>query len=115
MYKKDEVNLKSKEFWNFLEYKNKFATAEYYKHLKTFLDKNNYEKLFRVLKYSDILLKSDKEIKDIEDFILKNYSLKSWNLFLNLKNKKKIKDFFKEIKILKQVYSEISKKNRKYL
>lgn len=110
MYKKDEVNLKSKEFWNFLEYKNKFATAEYYKHLKTFLDKNNYEKLFRVLKYSDILLKSDKEIKDIEDFILKNYSLKSWNLFLNLKNKKKIKDFFKEIKILKQVYSEISKK-----
>ena len=110
MYKKDEVNLKSKEFWNFLEYKNKFATAEYYKHLKTFLDKNDYEKLFRVLKYSDILLKSDKEIKDIEDFILKNYSLKSWNLFLNLKNKKKIKDFFKEIKILKQVYSEISKK-----
>lgn len=110
MYKKDEVNLKSKEFWNFLEYKNKFATAEYYKHLKTFLDKNNYKKLFRVLKYSDILLKSDKEIKDIEDFILKNYSLKSWNLFLNLKNKKKIKDFFKEIKILKQVYSEISKK-----
>ena len=110
MYKKDEVNLKSKEFWNFLEYKNKFATAEYYKHLKTFLDKNDYEKLFRELKYSDILLKSDKEIKDIEDFILKNYSLKSWNLFLNLKNKKKIKDFFKEIKILKQVYSEISKK-----
>ena len=110
MYKKDEVNLKSKEFWNFLEYKNKFATDEYYKHLKTFLDKNDYEKLFRELKYSDILLKSDKEIKDIEDFILKNYSLKSWNLFLNLKNKKKIKDFFKEIKILKQVYSEISKK-----
>ncbi len=110
MYKKDEVNLKSKEFWNFLEYKNKFATAEYYKYLKTFLDKNDYKKLFRVLKYSDILLKSDKEIKDIEDFILKNYSLKSWNLFLNLKNKKKIKDFFKEIKILKQVYSEISKK-----
>ena len=110
MYKKDEVNLKSKEFWNFLEYKNKFATAEYYKNLKTFLDKNDYKKLFRVLKYSDILLKSDKEIKDIEDFILKNYSLKSWNLFLNLKNKKKIKDFFKEIKILKQVYSEISKK-----
>lgn len=110
MSKKDEVNLKSEEFWSFLEYKNKFGTDKYHEHLKTFLDKNDLEKLFRVLKYSNILLKIHKEITDIEDFLLKNSSIKFWNILQNFKNKKKIKNFFKEIEMLNHMYSEITEK-----
>lgn len=85
--------------------KNNIKELEYYK----YLNKNDYENLFKELKYSDILLKSDEEITSIKNFILKNSSIKFWNIFLNLKNKKKIKSFFKEIKILQQIYSEIIK------
>lgn len=90
--------------------KDRFEELKDYKNLKIFLDKNDYENLFKELKYSDILLKSPKEISSIQNFILRNFSIKFWNVFLNFKNKKKVKDFFKEIKILKQIYSEISEK-----
>lgn len=110
MSKRDEVKLKSEEFWSFSKYKNKFGTDEYYEHLKTFLDKKDLEKLFRVLKFSNILLKINKEITDIEDFLLKSSSIKFWDIFQNFKNKKKIKDFFKEIEKLNHMYSEITEK-----
>lgn len=95
------------------EKKDRFGELEHYEYLKTFLDKNDYENLFKTLKYSNILLKSNKEIKDIKNFILKNCSIKFWNLFLNFRNKKKIKKFFKEIKMLNQIYLEINEKIKK--
>ena len=110
MSKRDEVNLKSKKIWSFSEYKEKFGTDEYYEHLKSFLDKNDLEKLFRVLKFSNILLKINKKNTDIENFLLKNLSIKFWNIFQNFKNKKKIKNFFKEIYMLNHIYSEITEK-----
>ena len=64
MSKKVEENLKSEEFWTLPKYKNKFGTDEYHEHLKKFLAKNDFEKLFRALKYSDILLKKSEKIKN---------------------------------------------------
>ena len=94
MSKKVEENLKSEEFWTLPKYKNKFGTDEYHEHLKKFLAKNDFEKLFRALKYSDILLKKSEKIKKTKNIILENCStVKSENLCpCSLSKKLKLND-----------------------
>ena len=108
MSKKVEENLKSEEFWTLPKYKNKFGTDEYHEHLKKFLAKNDFEKLFRALKYSDILLKKSEKIKKTKNIILENCSSESCMV-----HKKRIKKFLKEKRRLNLVYSEIKKRVEK--
>jgi hypothetical protein len=112
------MNNKNREqLWNIWKYKDKFNSEEYFDHLKQFINNNDYDKVFRALKYSDIL----KQIKDKENeekicnfFKNNEYNKKSiLNFCIDLKNKKqnrrKINNFLNEVKILNKIEQEIIK------
>ena len=100
-------------------YKAKFKSDEYFEHLKKFIENNDYDKVFRALKYSDILkeIKEPKNEECICKFLKDNeYNIrekKILNFFTNIKNKKqnrrKINNFLNEVKILNKVEQEIIK------
>ena len=80
---------------------------DFFGYLKDFIRDNDYIKVFEELKYSDILLKSETEKLQVQDFL--NRELLKIDDKNFIENKKRTEKFFDEIKLLNDLYYEMVK------